>query len=133
MLRVFDLVLFIIATVTNLTTLTHVAKSFELKVHISCLIFIDAVISTTCSVLSSINAVISIVAADNPVLCTVQFISNLIPCYLGACLTFLMASIRLRDRCNKTCLPSLNKLQGFGTCELRHVKVFAQDNDHIYI
>ena len=43
-----------IGSVTNSIALAHVRRSFDLKVHVFTLIFIDALISTICCFLSTI-------------------------------------------------------------------------------
>ena len=100
LIKALNLVLWVTATVTNVTTLARVTKSFEIKIHVSCLIFTDAIISSMCSVLSSAYAVMAVFAIDvnKPFFCSAEFLVNLLPSYLGACITFLVATIRLRDQ-----------------------------------
>jgi len=91
------LALNIVGTASNLTALCHVTKSFNIKVPIFSFIFTDALIATSCSIVTTIITIIRVVASIDSakvVFCTVEFLSFLLPSYLGACLIFLVTSVR---------------------------------------
>ena len=60
------------------------------------LLFIDSVISKVCCVLASLLDVLTLTkqVGNSKLFCNFQFLSAFLPCYLGACLTILVASIR---------------------------------------
>ena len=95
--RGLTLVLDLISTVTNLTALVHVVKTFDLKIHFFALIFIDALICSVCSIFSAVVTSVSLIIDIDRAkvfFCTAGFLGHFLPAFVGACQTFLVASIR---------------------------------------
>ena len=97
LMKSVNLVLDLLSAVTNLTALAHVARSFDLKTHVFFLTFIDALISSVCAILSIVVDVVwSFVDIKQfrLIVCSIDFLTHILPSYLGAFLTFLVTSIR---------------------------------------
>jgi len=95
--KVLTLILDVIGTLTNLTALCHVVKTFDLKIHFFALIFIDALICTVCSVSAAVVTSASLIVGSDRAkffYCTAGFLCHFLPGFVGACQTFLVASIR---------------------------------------
>jgi hypothetical protein len=94
--KVLILALDLSGLATNAFALIHVRRSFDISTHVFTLIFIDALVSTACCVLSSVVDVVSLsVNVDHTVaFCTFEFLASMLSSHLGASLTLLVASIR---------------------------------------
>jgi hypothetical protein len=82
---------------TNGLALLHIYRSFNLKIHAFSLLFIDSIISTSCSFFLTLLHILYLTnqVDHSEVFCTLEFLGFFLPFYLGACTTFLVASIRL--------------------------------------
>jgi hypothetical protein len=81
---------------SNFIALVHIYRSFNLKIHIFALLFVDSIISTACSIFLAFLHILSMTTQveQSKTFCTFEFLGFYLPSYLGACLTFLVASIR---------------------------------------
>jgi hypothetical protein len=82
---------------TNGLALLHIYRSFNLKIHAFSLLFIDSIISTASSLFLTLLHILYLTnqVEHSEVFCTLEFLGFFLPFYLGACTTFLVASIRL--------------------------------------
>jgi hypothetical protein len=81
---------------TNTSTLYYILKNFDVTVHVFTLVFVDSIISTSCSFVAAIIyslGMTNIISLDLTN-CSVIFFSTFLPLYLGGILTFLVAAIR---------------------------------------
>ena len=81
---------------TNASTMIYILKTFDVRIHVFALLFIDSIISTSCSLMAT---TIRILASTNILNwgfhnCSALFFSIFLPTYYGGILTFLVAAIR---------------------------------------
>jgi len=87
----------VVGLLSNVTALLYIFQSFNIKTHVFTLIFLDALISTACVIISSITDLLlitNIVLFQNFV-CTILFLVSFLPCIYGALLTLIIAIVRL--------------------------------------
>ena len=84
------------ADFTNLTTLIYIATSFNIKTHVFTLIFLDSLISTLCSVISTLfdSLLLAGQIQANINACFLAFLTAYLSNCFGAILTFLIAAVR---------------------------------------
>ena len=84
------------ADFTNLTTLIYIATSFNIKTHVFTLIFLDSLISTLCSVISTLfdSLLLAGQIQANANVCFLAFLTAYLSNCFGAILTFLIAAVR---------------------------------------
>ena len=81
----------------NVSTVIYILKNFDITVHVFALLFIDSLISTSCSFMATVirGFVISNIFNWGFSNCTVLFLSTFLPTHFGGILTCLVAAIRL--------------------------------------
>ena len=82
---------------TNVSTVIYILKNFDVSVHVFTLVFVDSLISTSCSFMATIirGFVMSNLLTWGFNNCTVLFLSTFLPTHFGGILTCLVAAIRL--------------------------------------
>ena len=86
-----------VGCLTNLLTGIYILKNFDVTVHVFALLFVDSLISTSCSFVATIirGFVMSNLLTWGFNNCTVLFLSTFLPTHFGGILTCLVAAIRL--------------------------------------
>ena len=81
---------------TNIITLLYICKTFNIKTHVFTLIFLDSLISSLGSIISSSLDTLFLSGLLQPtyLLCYSAFLSNFLPICFGAILTLLLSLIR---------------------------------------
>ena len=81
---------------TNFTTLIYICKTFNIKIHVFTLIFLDSLISSSGSIISATLDTLFLSGLLQPtyLLCYSAFLSNFLPICFGAILTLLLSFIR---------------------------------------
>ena len=92
----FICILHVTGLILNLGTLLYILTSFNIKIHVYTLLFIDSLICTTFSVVLVILDVFLIheILSNSFWYCNVWFFTLFLPTYCGGILTFLVAIIR---------------------------------------
>ena len=81
----------------NISTVIYILKNFDITVHVFALLFVDSLISTSCSFMATVirGFVMSNIFTWGFNNCTVLFLSTFLPTHFGGILTCLVAAIRL--------------------------------------
>ena len=81
---------------TNLTTLTYILKTFNIKTHVFILIFLDSLNSSLFSISSTVFDTLFLTnkVQPNALLCLLAFLSSYLPNCFGSILTLLISLIR---------------------------------------
>ena len=81
----------------NVSTVIYILKNFDITVHVFALLFVDSLISTSCSFMATVirGFVMSNIFTWGFNNCTVLFLSTFLPTHFGGILTCLVAAIRL--------------------------------------
>ena len=85
-----------VGCLTNLLTGIYILKNFDVTVHVFALVFVDSLISTSCSFMATVvrGSVMSNILSWGFGNCSVLFFSTFLPTYFGGILTCLVATIR---------------------------------------
>jgi hypothetical protein len=112
--KVIFLIFDVLALTANSTTLIYILQSFEVTTHVFGLLFLDALISTSCSFVAF--TVDSLLLANQVsttyLICTLAFLMTNLPCCFGALLTLLISQVRLTlaKKASKNIHPSNKKV-----------------------
>ena len=112
------LIIFIVIDVCacflNFTTLVYITKTFNIKVHVFTLIFLDSLISTTCCICSTFLDLFLSTTGFQPnyIFCFFLFMFSYFPNCCGAFLTLLISLIRylLAKKSAKNIQPANQKV-----------------------
>ena len=85
-----------VGCLTNLLTEIYILKNFDVTVHVFALVFVDSLISTSCSFMATVirGFAMSNIFSWGFSNCSVLFFSTFLPTYFGGILTCLVATIR---------------------------------------
>ena len=108
------LALDILGCFSNFSTLIYIFKSFDIGTHVFTLIFLDSLISTLCSAISTVSDILFFAGHFNPT-CQIAFLATYLPGSYGAVLTFLISNIRfyLANKAAKNIHPSNKKVLSY--------------------
>ena len=81
---------------TNFVTLLYILKRFDIRVHVFTLLFIDAIFSLICSLISVTldTLLMANIIKVNLLYCHISFLTVWLPMFYGDILTFKVAFLR---------------------------------------